>query len=71
MLSLKRFSTQHPIQFGLVITLLVLVCYILAGVLAAVLGKNSVSRALIEAFGRLSGALFFILIVWRFAWGEA
>jgi hypothetical protein len=30
-----------------------------------------VSSQLVEAFGRLVGSLFFVLIVWRFAWQDA
>jgi hypothetical protein len=66
--SFKQFSGQHPFLFGIVITLLVFVCYVIAGFLAEILGRNNVDRNLIEASGRLSGSVFFLLIIRQFRW---
>ena len=52
----SRFATQHPYLFSILITLMVLVFYIFAAVLAEVVGNNRVQKNLIEASGRTAGA---------------
>lgn len=68
MKALKRFATHHPVVFSLLITLIVLIFYIAAGVLAEILAQDEVSYQLTEAFGRLATSTFFLYILWRFGW---
>lgn len=48
MTGFKRFATERPILFSIVITVSILGFYILAGMLAAVLTDDDMSRSLVE-----------------------
>lgn len=67
---LERFSTLDPIQFSLLITLMVLALYVGAAVFAELFGTTTVGRNLIEALGRFVGAVFFVFVILRFKWLE-
>lgn len=71
MTGFKRFATERPILFSILITISVLGFYILAGMLAAILAEDDVSGNIIEAIGRLIGSLVFLCIIWRLSWQEA
>jgi membrane protease YdiL (CAAX protease family) len=64
----KRFATDHVFAFSVLIALLVLVLYTVAGVFAGVTAPNDVSRNLLEALGRLAGAALFAAALWRLGW---
>lgn len=49
---LNRLATLHPVDFSLLITLLMLVFYLLAGILAEIVSTKSVEHNLLEALGR-------------------
>lgn len=66
--ALKRFSTSQSVAFGFVITLLVLVFYILAGIASALFGKTLSGGQIIEAAGRTTGAAILLILLWRFGW---
>jgi membrane protease YdiL (CAAX protease family) len=67
----QKFAHQRPGWFSLLITILVLAFYIIAGILAALGSSNAVESNLIEAFGRVVGAIAFAVIVFRFGWQQA
>jgi hypothetical protein len=71
MTGLKRFATEHPVWFGVLITFSGLVFYIVAGVFAALVAPGDVSRNWVEAMGRFAGAGLFLLLLWRFGWLDA
>jgi hypothetical protein len=68
MTGLKRLAATHPVLFGILITFSVLVLYIVAGVFAAAMTRDGVSRNLVEATGRFSAAGLFIGLLWSFGW---
>jgi len=70
MKAFKRFSSKYPIWFGIAITCLVLLWYILAGIAAAIFADTAASSQVIEAIGRLIGAGFFVFLIWRFGWAK-
>ena len=66
----KRFATNHPVLFGVLITLLALLFYIAASVFGAAAAGNA-GRNLAEAVGRFSAAGLFVYLLWRFDWLDA
>jgi len=68
MTGFKRVATNHPVLFGVFITLSVLVLYIVAGVFAAAVTRDGVSRNLVEAVGRLGASGLFVYLLWGFGW---
>lgn len=68
MKALKRLATRHPVPFGLLISPLVLVSYVTAGLLAAVVTNERAGYELAEAVGRVTASLFFLYMLWRFGW---
>ncbi len=67
----KGFARDHPILFSLVITLMVLLFYIAAAILAEAQSLDRAGYEITEAIGRLAAALFFLFVLWRFGWLEA
>ena len=68
MKGLKRLAATHPVLFGVLITFSVLVLYIVAGVFAAAVTRDGVSRNLVEAVGRLGASGLFVYLLWGFGW---
>lgn len=68
--ALKRLADQHPIWFGTLITLMVLLWYIAAAIVGELVADDRASYELMEAAGRLAGSLFFLCMLWRFGWLE-
>ena len=68
MTGLKRLAETHPVLFGVFITLSVLVLYVIAGVFAAAVTRDEVSRILVEAVGRLGASGLFVYLLWGFGW---
>jgi membrane protease YdiL (CAAX protease family) len=71
MIALKRLATHHPVPFGLLISLVVLVSYIATGIVAAVVANERAGYELAEAVGRVAASLFFVYILWKFGWLES
>lgn len=71
MKALKQLATNHPVVFSLLITLIVLIFYIAAGVLAEIIAQDEVSYHLTEALARIALSTFFLYILWRFGWLKA
>lgn len=67
----KRFATNSPVLFGLLITLLVWVFYVAAGVLGEVVAQDLAGQELSEAIGRLAASFLFLYVLWRFGWLDA
>ena len=63
----KRFATNHPILFGLVITFIFIVFVILAGIFAYP-APTGVSQSLVSAAVMFVGWLVFLAVLWRFNW---
>ena len=64
----QQFSQDRPILFAILITFIMLVFYIFAAILAQVFGRSTISFNLIEAAGRLGGAIVFVFVILRFNW---
>jgi membrane protease YdiL (CAAX protease family) len=71
MKTLKQLATHHPVVFSLLITLIVLIFYIAAAVLAEIVAQDDASYFLMEALGRIGASTFFLYILWRFGWLKA
>lgn len=68
MKTFKKLATNRPGVFSLLITLIVLIFYITAGVLAEIVAQDDVSYQLTEAIARIALSTFFLYILWRFSW---
>lgn len=68
MAALKRLATQHPVWFGVLITLLVLLFYVAAAILGELAGDDRAGYELAEAIGRAAASLFFMYMLWSFGW---
>ncbi len=66
----KRFATNHPVLFSVLITLSVLVFYVAAGVFGAAV-RGDVGGNLAQAIGRFFAAGCFVYLLWRFDWLDA
>lgn len=64
----KRLATNNPILFGVLITLLVLVFYVAAGIFAEILAQDRAGHDFAEAIGRLFASFLFLYLLWRFGW---
>ncbi|MBN1550143.1 CPBP family intramembrane metalloprotease [bacterium] len=64
----RSFAIKQPGWFSLLITVMILVVYIIAGILAALVSTNAIADNLIQAFVRVLGAIAFAVIVFRFGW---
>jgi hypothetical protein len=71
MKALRQLASEHPVWFGLLITLLVLVFYIVAAILAQILADDRAAYELTEAVGRAVASLCFLYILWRLGWLES
>lgn len=71
MKSLKRLATGHPISFGLVVSLMVLLCYIAAAVVGEMVADDRAGYELAEAIGRAAVSLLFLYMLRRFGWLES
>jgi hypothetical protein len=69
--ALERLATQHPVSFGLLISLMVLASYIATGILAEVVANDRAGYELTEAMGRVAASMFFLSILYRFGWLES
>lgn len=67
---LQILSQDHPILFALLITMLMLLLYVAAAIMAQIIGRSIISFNLIEAAGRLAGALIFVAIIFRLRWQD-
>jgi membrane protease YdiL (CAAX protease family) len=56
---------RHPIGFGLVVTVLLVVAYVVAGLVAALATTDAAGQRLVEALVRLGGAATCAWVVWR------
>ncbi len=68
---LKRFATDSPIAFSSVTTVLLWVCYIVAGVAASLLGTTTEGQQIASAPGRSVAVPIFLGVLWRFGWPRA
>lgn len=68
---LKNYAEEQPGWFSLLITLLVLGAYIIAGILAALLTSDIVGNNLVQAIVRGLGAVAFAILLVKFGWSEA
>lgn len=68
---LKRLADQHPVLFGLFITLMVLFWYIAAAMMGELVADDRAGYELTEAVGRALASLFFLYMLWRFGWLES
>jgi hypothetical protein len=64
----RNFASQRPWWFSLLITVIVLAVYFVAGILAAIISSNAVENNLVQACVRGLGAIAFAIIVFRFGW---
>ena len=67
----KRLATNSPVLFGVLITLLVWLFYIAAGIFAEILAQDRAGHDFAEAIGRLSASFLFLYLLWRFGWLDA
>lgn len=67
---LKRIAAHNPAAFSFLITALVLVSYVAAGIFAEIFSSNSVEQNLLAALGRGAGAIGFAFIIFRFGWQD-
>jgi membrane protease YdiL (CAAX protease family) len=68
MKTLGRLATQHPVSFGLLVSLMVLVSYVVTALLAGVVAHDRAGYEFAEAIGRAVASLFFVYILWRLGW---
>ena len=68
MKALKELAARHPVWFGLLISLMVLLSYIAAALLAEMVADDRVGYELVEAVGRAAASLFFVYVLWQFGW---
>jgi hypothetical protein len=71
MKALGRLAIQHPVSFGLLISLMVLISYVTTAILAGAVADDRVEYELTEAIGRAAASLFFVYIAWRLDWLES
>jgi membrane protease YdiL (CAAX protease family) len=67
----KQLATNHPVLFGVIITISVWVFYVAAGILAQILEQEKVGHDLVEMTGRLLASFLFLCLLWRFNWFDA
>ncbi len=68
---LKRFAADSPIAFSSVTIVLLLICYIVVGVAASLLGTTAEGQQIANAVGRSVAGLIFLGVLWRFGWLRA
>ena len=68
---LKKFAAESPIAFSSITTVLLWVCYVVAGIGASVLGLTAEGQQMVSAVGRLAAAMMFLVVLWRFGWLSA
>jgi hypothetical protein len=67
----QKFARERPGWFSLLITVMVLMVYFVAAIVAALSSTNATEDNLIQAFGRGFGAIAFAIIIFQFGWQRA
>lgn len=68
---LKSFATDSPIAFSSFATVFLLICYVVAGVTASLVGTTAEGQQIASAVGRIVAVLIFLGVLWRFGWLRA
>ncbi|MFC1556052.1 CPBP family intramembrane glutamic endopeptidase [candidate division KSB1 bacterium] len=64
----KSFTSNNPILFGILITFMALVFYIITAGIAASVSQDSAGYNYAEAIGRTAASFLFLIMLWRFGW---
>ena len=67
----KYIATTKPVLFGILITLMVLIFYIITALFASDVSQDNASYNYAETIGRIAASIFFLFMLWRFGWLEA
>jgi len=68
--SLKKLATNSPIFFGIIITLLLWMAYIISGIFATIVSKDIIGSQLAETFGRIIFSILFLCLIWKVNWSS-
>ncbi len=67
----KNLAAKKPVLFGVLITFMILLLYIITAVIAGGISQDSADYNYYEAIGRAAASIVFLLMLWRMNWLKA